>query len=296
MPLECDPGRRLPNRTITADRAVPPPLMRLLTRMLTSFLAIAALVYAGLLGLLWVAQDSLLFIGRGVPPISNGLEAHEVAIDRPDARLQAWFVDRPDARWTLVYFGGNGEEASRGLPRLLELGRHSFLVANPRGYGASTGQPAETALVADALAVLDWLWAQGRARPERTIVIGRSLGSAIAVQAAASREVAGVVLLKPMDSIAAVAATHYPYFPVRTLIRHPFDSAALAGRVTAPTLVFKAERDAIVPHQHTDALMAVWPTPARVITLYGTTHNAMLTPVFYASVNEWLNPLVPDGS
>ena len=42
--------------------------------------------------------------------------------------------------------------------------------------------------------------------------------------------------------------------------------------------------------------MAVWPTPARVITLYGTTHNAMLTPVFYASVNDWLNALVSDGS
>ena len=264
-------------------------------RLFTSLVTIAVLVYAGLLLLLFLAQDVLLFIGRGIPSAPNGLEAHEVRIEREEARLQAWHVTRPSARWTLVYFGGNGEEASRALPGLMQIGDHNYLAANPRGYGDSTGRPSESALVEDAVATLDWLWRDGAVSPRSTVLVGRSLGSSLAVHAAARRDVAGVVLLNPMDSIAEVAASHYPIFPVRTLIRHKFDSAAVAGKVTAPTLVFKAERDAVVPHKHTDALMAVWPVAANVVTLRGTTHNAMLTPRFFAAVNDWLRRLDETG-
>jgi len=107
-------------------------------------------------------------------------------------------------------------------------------------------------------------------------VIGRSLGSGVAVYVASQRQqVRRLVLVTPFDSLAAVAAHHYPFLPVRWLLLDRFNSAEYASSVTAPTLILAAGRDEVVPNTSTEALRSRFKTG---LVLYqvinGATHNS----------------------
>jgi pimeloyl-ACP methyl ester carboxylesterase len=68
--------------------------------------------------------------------------------------------------------------------------------------------------------------------PAHVVLMGRSLGSGVAVHVAAKRKVGGVILVTPLDSLVNVARAHYPIFPVGLMLKHRFDSAALAPEIT----------------------------------------------------------------
>src|SRR5262249_19315765 len=157
-----------------------------------------------------------------------------------------------------LYFGGNAEEVSWLVETAPPLGAWALLLVNYRGYGRSEGRPGERALFADALLLHDW----ARGRPEvdrsRIAAMGRSLGPGVAVHLAAERALAGVVLVSPFDSLTAVAQRHYPWLPVRWLLRHPFDSLARAPSIQTPLLCLTAGRDTIVPPAHSARLCAAW--------------------------------------
>jgi pimeloyl-ACP methyl ester carboxylesterase len=105
---------------------------------------------------------------------------------------------------------------------------------NYRGYGGSDGTPSETALLSDALFVFDYMLATEGIDPAHVVLMGRSLGSGVAVHVAAKRKVGGVILVTPFDSLVNVARAHYPIFPVGLMLKHRFDSAALAPGITTP--------------------------------------------------------------
>ena len=108
----------------------------------------------------------------------------------------------------------------------------SVAALNYRGYGRSEGAPSEAAISADALLVYDRLAGREDIDAERIVVFGRSLGSGVAVPLAARRPVHAVILVSPFDSLRRIAKKTYPFVPVPTLLRHPFDSLALAPRLS----------------------------------------------------------------
>jgi len=120
------------------------------------------------------------------------------------------------------------------------------------GYGGSSGSPSETAILADALALFDRVHAEH----QNIVVIGRSLGSGVAIRVASLRPVTRLVLVTPFDSLQNVAAQHYPYFPVRWLLRDKFESWRFAPKIVAPTRIIVAEEDEIIPRASTDRLRA----------------------------------------
>jgi pimeloyl-ACP methyl ester carboxylesterase len=123
-----------------------------------------------------------------------------------------------------------------------------------RGYGGSSGSPSEKALFADALILFD----EVHAKHPDIDVVGRSLGSGIAVYVASLRQVTRLVLVTPFDSLQELAAHQYPYVPVRWLLLDKYESWRFAPHVTAPTLIIAAERDEIVPRASNELLQ----TPA----------------------------------
>jgi pimeloyl-ACP methyl ester carboxylesterase len=88
----------------------------------------------------------------------------------------------------------------------------------------------------------------------KIVVIGRSLGSGVAVWVASQRPVARLVLVTPFDSLADAAAAQYPFVPVRWLLRDKFESWRYAPQVTAPTRIIVAEDDELVPRSSSDRL------------------------------------------
>jgi pimeloyl-ACP methyl ester carboxylesterase len=234
---------------------------------LTPIFLTIALAYGLLCALMFVAQRSLMYF-----PVGGAQPAGAERIDLPsgDATLRIWARPLPGAD-ALIYFGGNAEDVAQNFaPFVAAMPRRALYLANYRGYGGSSGSPTEAALFADALAVYDHV----AARHARVAVAGRSLGSGVAVYLARERPVSRLVLVTPFDSIENVARGHYPFLPVRWLLKDKFDSASRIAGVRAPTLVVIAQRDEIIRRARSDALVAKFPAgQVRVEVVAGATHN-----------------------
>lgn len=186
------------------------------------------------------------------------------------ASVQVSVRSRPGAP-AILYFGGNAEDVSGTRPHLARLfPDHALYLMHYRGYGQSTGEPSEPALHADALALYEHV---RRAHTEIKL-IGRSLGSGVAARLASEQAVARLALITPYDNIENVAVELYPWLPVRWLIRDRFDSAAVVGRITAPTTLIAAEHDTLIRPERTAQLATQFrPGVARSVVVPGANHN-----------------------
>jgi alpha-beta hydrolase superfamily lysophospholipase len=242
-------------------------------------------VYAALCAGLYFGQRRLIYLP---PPTATSAPAEPWWIERDGTRIKVWVV-RPQATDAIVYFGGNAEDVGQYVEDLSALAPNAALyLVNYRGYGGSGGSPSETALLGDAEAIFD------RVRKMHTAVsvIGRSLGSGVAVHLAAVRDVHKLVLITPFDSVETIAARAFAFFPVRWLLKDKFDSFAKAGRVRAPTLVLIAGLDDAIPRASTERLVTALnpPTIERLI-IPGATHDSIADTREYAdALRRFLGP------
>lgn len=236
-------------------------------RTLLTLLFVPLGFYAGLCLLLFLGQRSQIYFPV---PESSASGAVPMRLARNGVDLKIWVVPRPGPR-ALLYFGGNAEDVAANIVSFAAaFPDHSIYLVNYRGYGGSTGAPSETGLVADAIALHDEL----QPRHPDLSVMGRSLGSAIAVQLASVRSVSRLVLVTPFDSLVNVARAHFPYLPVGLLLRDRYDSASRVARLKTQTLVVMAGSDEIIPRARTEALIAALPPSlAQVVVLEGARHN-----------------------
>jgi pimeloyl-ACP methyl ester carboxylesterase len=257
---------------------------------LLGVLSIAAIAYVAICAMLFFTQESAIFY----PGPNDASLVQQHAKSRIEiGSLEGWWVENPAATNDLVilYFGGNAEDILYTAGTLPLLGARRMLVVNYRGYGASKGRPGQRELYEDGLAIYDYAVSTG-VRPDQVVVMGRSLGSGVASMLAGSRDVRAAVLVTPFDSLAAVAAGHYPIFPVRLLMRHPFPSADWARKARAPALILAAERDDIVPARHAKRLSEAWAGDAQFHLLAGTGHNDIeQSPGYYLRIREFLATL-----
>ena len=244
--------------------------------------------------LVYFAQDSLIFHRQ---PIGDARRADiarrfpavkEIFLDTPDGtRLHAWHVPGPGP--AVLYFGGNAEEVSGMLDEIAPAPTASWFLMDYRGYGASEGAPSERALVADAKLLYDHVTGLPGVNPKRLVAFGRSLGSGVAVALAAERPLAGVILVTPYDSLAAVAKRYYWYLPVDLMLKHRFDSIALAPRLRVPLLCLIATRDEVIPPAHAERLFEAWAGEKRKVVLEDAAHNTSDShPLFWRSIGEFL--------
>ena len=199
--------------------------------------------YAGICAILFFAQRSLLYFPQG-----RGDGSGELLRLLGDVLVSTREMAGPEA---VVYFGGNAEDVSLNLPDFrAAFPGHSLFLMHYRGYGGSAGEPSEEGLFADGVALLDRVVA---AHPNVTL-IGRSLGSGIAVRLAAVRPVSQLVLVTPYDSILGIAQQQFALFPVRWLLRDKYESWRYAPLVSAPVLLLAAEHDEVIPRASTELL------------------------------------------
>jgi len=236
-------------------------------RSLSYLLRGLLIAYLAYLGALYFMQRDFIYYPM---PDEADTTAQAYALQAaPGITLRGWVVN-PGRDHALLYFGGNAERVSHSIGVAEKhFAEHSVYLVHYRGYGDSDGEPGEAALLGDALALYDDL----ARRHERISVIGRSLGSAMAVHVAARRPVASSVLITPFDSIQHIAAEHYPLVPVSWLLKDKFESWKSAAAIDSKVLVLIAENDFVVPRQHTDNLLRHFkPGVARAIELPGTDH------------------------
>jgi uncharacterized protein len=245
--------------------------------MMLKWLIAAVIIYGGFVALLYLAQRSLQYFPerRRTPPSAVGLtKAEEVVLDTADReRVIVWHVPPCDERPVFLYFHGNGGSLRWREERFHDLiADGSGLVAlSYRGYGGSSGVPTEKGLVEDARAA--YAFSVAHYPPERLVLWGESLGSAVAITLAAENPVGCVVLEAPFTSAVDVGAQHYWFVPVRLFMKDQFRSDLRAGEVTAPVLVVHGENDSVVPMAFGKSLYGLIRAPKRFVSVAGGGHS-----------------------
>lgn len=244
-----------------------------------SILWLGVVGYLLLAGVMFVFQRTLLYpAGKTLPNIEQfGLAGmREVELKTSDGLMQKhWHIPaRSEDAPTVVVFHGNAGQLADRVPKFsffADDGYGVFFVGY-RGYSGNDGSPTQGDLLDDAGNILDWLEAQGIA-PEKTVLYGESLGSGVAVQTAATRPVAAVVLEAPFTSVADVAQAHYWYLPARWLILDKWNSLAKADKVKAPVLVLHGELDAVTNVRYGKRLLDAIQAPKEGIFVPEAGHN-----------------------
>ncbi len=179
------------------------PLLAGLVKTVMLLVGTVAVLFVAWGGWLYATQRSQIYFPT---PAVEHPGAQVWWVESQGERLKVWVVARPGTR-ALLYFGGNADDVAGHIDAFSDaFPEHSLYFVNYRGYGGSSGRPSEPALVADALAVFD----QVQSRQAEVSVMGRSLGSGVAVQLAAERPVSRLVLVTPFDSLVNVATRVFP--------------------------------------------------------------------------------------
>ena len=204
--------------------------------------------------LVWANQRQLVYhpVSKRVLPVHIGLEkVEERVLQRTnDINVITWYSQAGSGQPTLLYFHGNaGNLANRGDRIAAYLNsRYGVYMMSYRGYSGSSGRPTEANNIGDAIAAYEDLRALGVAASD-IILYGESLGSGVAVQLAARKEVGGLILDAPFTTLAAAGKYHYPYLPVELALWDRYDSLSAIKSVRAPLLVVHGTHDRVVPFE-----------------------------------------------
>lgn len=214
--------------------------------------------------IVFLAQRKMLYI---VPDAPRGMVGRGQVVNVPGGHPMLWLEGAPDAP-VVVYFHGNaGQIADCAWTADIFAARNiGFAAVEYPGFGLARGQgtPDEASIYASARAAIAHLKTGLNIAPERLVLMGRSLGSGVAVQLASEGVGTKLVLLTPYTSIPDLAQAIYPWFPAWLLAQDRFNSADKAPRIPIPVLVVHGMKDEIVPVGMGLALAARFPSASFV--------------------------------
>ena len=228
--------------------------------------------------LLATRQGHILFNARKLPvvPLSDDFSTYSHTVPGGMVRGYVYHPQGEEALQDLfIYFAGRGEDVRATAQTLHWLPEgFGFAAVNYRGVADSHGHPSEIASVQDACQFARHL---RKAFPHaRLHVVGRSLGTGVAIQLVARQEFASLQLVTPYDSMLEVAKKRFPLVPLSLLLRHQFNSLEHCKEVAAKTQVLLAETDDVVLPERSQKLIAAWPTPVSVTTVPASDHHNIM--------------------
>jgi len=254
-------------------------------RLIGRFVAVLAGLYIILNILLYVFQEKLIFFPQAISDTACA-QIHEsypnvedICLQMQDGtRLRGWVVGSQPANTSqlLIYFGGNGDELSHMIGSFQQYPDWSVVLINYRGYGQSEGKPSEKQLLSDSLEIYDYFTARPEYKHAKIVVIGRSMGTGVAVNLAQNRPVEGVILASPYDSVVSVAQEKIPMVPVKFLLRNKFDSISRAHFISKPVLVITADKDEMIPPWHSQLLAKAFAGTVFVQEIAGADHDSLI--------------------
>jgi fermentation-respiration switch protein FrsA (DUF1100 family) len=193
-------------------------------------------------------------------------------------KLHGWFIPVNEPRATLLFFHGNAGNISHRMESLEifhKLGLET-LIFDYRGYGQSEGQPSENGTYLDAEAAWRFLTEKRRIPPRKILLFGRSLGAALASNLARDHQPMGLILESAFTSVPDLAATLYPFLPVRLLSRFRYNNRQNLQAITSPVLVAHSREDEIIPYEHGRQLFASAGEPKAFLAMRGGHNDGFL--------------------
>ncbi|PZP55716.1 MAG: hypothetical protein DI586_06035 [Micavibrio aeruginosavorus] len=231
--------------------------MKLAVYLLKQIIWPVFLVYLAFIILLYLLQNTFVYIPPSLSKIDisrlNSFVHQEVKTS--DGLYIKGYFKAPEKGMPLILeFHGNGSHPAWEYPkfsRLIEKGYGVFL-AEYRGYGGNVGTPNEDNLYKDGDAYMSWIIRNPDLKNTPLIVYGSSIGSGVAVDAAAKNpEIKALILEVPFNDLSDVASWHYPYIPfIKHIMKNKFPNEQKIINIAAPKLFILAGKDKIVPMQY----------------------------------------------
>jgi fermentation-respiration switch protein FrsA (DUF1100 family) len=241
-------------------------------------LIVVSVGYFGGLAALFLLQRSFLFpipqAARTTPAAAGfpAVEEHLLTTDDGE-KVIVWHLPARPGHPVILYFHGNGDFLAGFFGRFREViaDGTGVVALSYRGYAGSSGQPSEQGLLRDAAAA--YAFTTARYSADRIVAWGFSLGTGVAVALAAEQPVGRLILEAPYTSISDVAASAFPIFPVRLVMKDPFHSDQRIARVKAPLLFMHGARDPTIPIAFGERLFALANEPKQFVRFPEGGHN-----------------------
>ena len=226
-------------------------------------------------GALWLWQERMLFQPTRLAAshaLATASDVHERWVEVPGARLSVLELRLAAPRGVVFFLHGNAGNLASWFVNTDFYRQAGFdlVMMDYRGYGKSSGRiESEAQLHADVLAV--WQQVAARYQGKPVVLLGRSLGSALAVTLAQQLQPSLTVLVSPYSSMRALARQHYPWVP-GALLRYPLATDALISQLRGPLLLLHGDQDRLIPLAHSQTLLRLAPA-ARLVVVEGADHN-----------------------
>lgn len=242
------------------------------------------LMYIGILILLFFLQSRLIYYpmkGINVTPQSIGLSYESISLITKDwVTITGWFVPALNPKGVILFCHGNGGNISHRLQSLqifYQLGLSTFIF-DYRGYGKSDGKPTELGTYHDAEVAWDYLVETRKINPEKIIILGRSLGGAVAAYLAQKHPPKALILESTFPSIHEVANSLYPFIPARLLLRFHYPTLEYSQKVSCPILVVHSREDDLIPYSLGRQLFEGINVPKEFLEISGDHNEGFLLP------------------
>lgn len=243
-----------------------------------SFLFVLCGVYVGFGILIFFMQSRLVFFPDRkitLTPDDINLKYENITLQTHDAvRINLWFVPAKNAEYTVIFCHGNGGNLSYVLDTVELMHQFGLNVAafDYRGYGNSEGHPSEQGVYTDAEEVYRFLVETKGIKENEIIVMGRSLGGAVAANLAKNHNPAACIVESAFTSIADMGANQYPFYPVKIICRFKMRTIDYIKQIKSPVLIVHSSEDEIVPFSHGRKIFEAANDPKSFLEIRGS-HN-----------------------
>ena len=247
-----------------------------------SIILVAACVYLGITALVFFFQARLVYYPSGditATPVDIGLDFEDVVFTAEDGvKLSGWFIPAGQSRGVVLFCHGNGGNISDRLETIGILNRlgYSTFIFDYRGYGESEGKPGEYGTYLDAEAAWNWLMEKHGVQPDRIVIMGRSLGGAVAAWLAGKHTPSALIIESSFTSIRDMGAELHPWLPVKLLSRFDYCTVDYLKKITCPVLVIHSPEDDLVPFSHGRRLYEAAGEPKEFLEITGSHNNGFL--------------------
>jgi|GEM_PF-6662 len=253
--------------------------------------------------LLWMREADFIFKPKTYPqgnwhPV--GPQPQEVWIAAPDGRkINGWYLPHQHPKAIILYLHGNAGNITDRYQEILKLHDTldaSVMIIDYPGYGKSQGVPEEKALIQAAELARAVLAQKASVSPQDIILLGRSLGTGVAVALAAHSGAKGVILISPFLSLADAVHDHYPILAARLVMHNQFDSMGKIPAYEGPLLVIHGVADEVIPISQGQALWSAARGPKQFVALGGVRHFDPLPDQAYQKIKQFIARLPIEAS
>lgn len=208
-------------------------------------------------------------------------------------RLHGWWWPHPQPIAYVLYLHGNAGNlwaTVRYLKWLHDEADCAVLAVDYRGYGLSEGQPTIAGVLRDIRAARSELCRRGVCPLGGDVLIGRSLGGALAIDLAAEVAPRGLVLESTFLSYREVARYHAGRL-AQLVPDGRLDSQTHLSKYAGPLLQVHGDADWVVPFEQGLALHQVAPGPKHFVRVAGAGHFPSMDPDYLAELQRFLREL-----